>query len=123
MAELWEVTRNAHRMCDAYDCDHCPITYESVLCALASDKDLTYGVIKKFESKVMQWAKDHPEPRYPTWEEWHTKNFPDVIGNLTPCTFAPISELRCAETNCRACRSRPIPADIAKKLGIRPKEV
>ena len=123
MAEFVEVIRQAHRMCDVYECDHCPLTYESVLCALASDEDLTYGVIKKFESKVMQWAKEHPEPQYPTWEEWHTKNFPDVIGNLTPCTFAPISELRCAETNCRACRSRPIPADIAEKLGIRPKEV
>lgn len=123
MAEFLEVMRQAQRMCDTYDCDHCPLTYESVLCALASDKDLTYAVIKKFESKVMQWAKEHPEPQYPTWEEWHTKNFPDVVGNLTPCTFAPISELRCAETNCRACRSRPIPADIAKKLGIRPKEV
>ena len=122
MAEFLEVMRQAQRMCDTYDCDHCPLTYESVLCALASDKDLTYAVIKKFESKVMQWAKDHPEPRYPTWEEWYTENFPDARRTLTPCTFAPISEVRCAETNCRACRSRPIPADIAKKLGIRPKE-
>lgn len=123
MAEFVEVIRQAHRMCDAYDCDHCPITYESVLCALASDKDLTCAVIKKFESKVMQWAKEHPEPRYPTWEEWHSENFPNASATFTPCTFTSTSELGCAATNCRACKSRPIPADIAKKLGIKPKEV
>ena len=122
MAEFWKVMRNAHRMCDAYDCDHCPLTCESVLCALASDKDLTYAVIKKFESKVMQWAKEHPELQYPTWAEWHKENFPNASAILTPCMFASISELGCAKTNCRACKSRPIPADIAKKLGIRPKE-
>ena len=123
MAEFREVIRQAHRMCDTYDCDHCPLTYESVLCALASDKDLTYAVIKKFESKVMQWAKEHPEPQYPTWAEWHKENFPNASAIFAPCTFASTSELGCAKTNCRACKSRSIPADIAKKLGIRPKEV
>lgn len=123
MAEFAEVMRQAHRMCDVYDdCNDCPLSSSNVQCAMAWNY-YTDAVLKEFEQTVRQWAKEHPEPQYPTWEEWHTKNFPDVIRNLTPCTFAPISELRCAETNCRACRSRPIPADIAKKLGIRPKEV
>lgn len=130
MAELWEVTRNAHRMCDAYDCDHCPITYVSVLCALASDEGLTYGVIKKFESKVMQWAKEHPEPQYPTWKEWKEENFPDAPVGLTPCSFMSrerqgkiMGEEECVFLNCADCMNTSIPADIAKKLGIRPKEV
>lgn len=129
MAEFVEVMRQAHRMCDAYDCDHCPITYESVLRALASDKDLTYAVIKKFESKVMQWAKEHPEPQYPTWEEWKKENFPDALVGLTPCYFMSIERQEeimgreCGSLNCADCLNTSIPADIAKKLGIRPKEV
>lgn len=130
MAEFWKVMRNAHRMCDAYDCDHCPLTCESVLCALASDKDLTYAVIKKFESKVMQWAKEHPEPQYPTWREWKNENFPDAPVGLTPCSFMSrerqvkiMGEEECVFLSCADCVNTPIPADIAKKLGIRPKEV
>ena len=123
MAEFAEVMRQAHRMCDVCKCDDCPMADHVDMCGLIHSKYRKEGILLEFERIVMQWAKEHPEPQYPTWEEWHTKNFPDVVGNLTPCTFAPISELRCAETNCRACRSRPIPADIAKKLGIRPKEV
>lgn len=129
MAEFWEVTRNAHRMCDAYECDHCPITYESVLCALASDKDLTYAVIKKFESKVMQWAKEHSEPQYPTWKEWQEENFPDIGSKLKPCNFMMAGKWlniiggSCDCLTCDDCIRQPIPAGIAKKLGIRPKEV
>lgn len=129
MAEFAEVMRQAHRMCDAYDCDHCPLTCESVLCALASDKDLTYAVIKKFESKVMQWAKEHPEPQYPTWREWKNENFPDAPVGLTPCSFMSrerqakiMGEEECVFLSCADCVNTPIPADIAKKLGIRPKE-
>lgn len=129
MAEFVEVIRQANRMCDAYDCDHCPLTCESVLCALASDKDLTCSVIKKFESKVMQWAKEHPEPQYPTWEEWQTNTFPGDLNRLGPCHFMDVSAWesiigkKCNGIECSECRTYPIPADIAKKLGIRPKEV
>ena len=129
MAEFWEVIRQAHRMCDAYDCDHCPITCESVLCALASDKDLTCSVIKKFESKVMQWAKEHSEPQYPTWKEWQEENFPDIGSKLKPCNFMMAGKWLniigggCDCLTCDDCIRQPIPADIAKKLGIRPKEV
>ena len=49
-----------------------------------------------FEKIVMDWAEAHPEPVYPTWLEW-------------------------LDNNNRLLRDR-IPADIAEKLGIRPKE-
>lgn len=128
MAEFLEVMRQAQRMCDTYDCDHCPLTYESVLCALASDKDLTCSVIKKFESKVMQWAKEHSEPQYPTWKEWQEENFPDIGSKLKPCNFMMAGKWlniiggSCDCLTCDDCIRQPIPADIAKKLGIRPKE-
>ena len=124
MAEFAEVMRQAHRMCDVYEyCNDCPMSSSNVQCALACDEDYTDAVLKEFEQTVMQWAKEHPVPQYPTWAEWHKENFPNASAIFAPCMFASISELGCAVTNCRACKSRPIPADIAKKLGIRPKEV
>lgn len=123
MAEFLEVMQQAHRMCDAYDdCNDCPLSSSNVQCAMAWNY-YTDAVLKEFEQTIMQWAKEYPEPQYPTWAEWHKENFPNASAIFTPCMFASISELGCAKTNCRACKSRPIPADIAKKLGIRPKEV
>lgn len=123
MAEFLEVMRQAHRMCDAYDdCNDCPLSSSDVQCAMAWNY-YTDAVLKEFEQTVRQWAKEHPEPQYSTWAEWHKENFPNASAIFAPCMFASISELGCAATNCRACKSRPIPADIAKKLGIRPKEV
>lgn len=123
MAEFAEVMRQAQKICDTYKCDDCPMVDHVDMCGLIHSKYRKAGFLLEFEQIVMQWAKEHPEPQYPTWEEWHKENFPNASANFTPCTFASTSELGCAKTNCRACRSRPIPADIAKKLGIRPKEV
>lgn len=39
--------------------------------ALAAEQ---YGAMKSdpeaVEKRVLEWAKDNPEPRYPTWGEW-----------------------------------------------------
>lgn len=66
---------------------------------------------KKFEELVMAWVAEHPEPVYPTWGEWlmsigvingvHPHGATDALGNL----------------------KKPIPADIAERLGIKPKDV
>lgn len=130
MAEFAEVMRQAHRMCDVYDdCNDCPMNSSNVLCALASDEDYTDAVLKEFEQTVMQWAKEHPEPQYPTWKEWKNENFPDAPVGLTPCSFMSrerqakiMGEEECVFLSCADCVNTPIPADIAKKLGIRPKE-
>ena len=123
MAEFLEVMRQAHRMCDVCKCDDCPMADHVDMCGLIHSKYRKEGILLEFERIVMQWAKEHPEPQYPTWAEWHKENFPNASAIFTPCTFTSASELGCAATNCRACKSRPIPADIAKKLGIQPKEV
>lgn len=124
MAEFKEVMRQAKRLCEAQDgenpCDECPIT------------DYCMGklyVIGKYavpiEEYVTKWAKEHPEPQYPTWEEWlkATFNTTNAFG-FHPCTFVngrmcDISE--CSGKTCKVCREQPIPAGIAEKLGIRPK--
>ena len=89
----------------------------------------TYEELLVIEQTVMQWAKEHPEPQYPTWKEWQNENFPDAPVEMSPCSFMSrerqgnIMGKGCEFLVCSNCISAPIPADIAKKLGIRPKEV
>lgn len=66
------------------------------------------------------WAKEHPAPRYPTWREWQKNVFPDAGDDMYPCNFLSYAECGCKWPSCIECRERPIPADIAAKLGIRP---
>ena len=66
------------------------------------------------------WAKEHPEPRYPTWAEWQHSMFPDASVKMMPCSFTSNDKLGCRGLICLECRKQPIPADIAEKLGIKP---
>jgi hypothetical protein len=75
------------------------------------------------EQTVAAWAAEHPEPVYPTWEEWLVANGimePDNVrlnGNYRfyyngkPVYNIPSPKM-----------FDPIPADLAQKLGIEPKE-
>ena len=57
---------------------------------------------------IVKWAKENPEPVYPTWKEY----FAMLYGSgLFGEPLAAIGKL-CEES---------IPADIARKLGIEPK--
>lgn len=127
MAEFVEVMRQAQKICDTYKCDDCPMADHVDMCGLIHSKYRKAGFLLEFERIVMQWAKEHPEPQYPTWEEWQRENFPDAPVRLTPCSFMfrerweEIMGKKCFK--CADCVNTPIPADIAKKLGIQPKEV
>ena len=68
------------------------------------------------------WAKEHPEPRYPTWNEWQNSMFPDAEGDMSPCEFGNRDRFNCEGKTCDECTQQQIPADIAAKLGIRPIE-
>ena len=57
----------------------------------------------------MQWAAEHPDPVYPTWGEWLVKMGVAEIGSGMLGIQPAIAE-------------QPIPADIAGKLGVKPKE-
>ena len=80
----------------------------------------------RVEKIAMDWAAKNPASTYPTWEEWRVANFPDTSSPITPCHFMTTSEWYdisgCVCEVCAVCRSKPIPAYIAKKLGIKPKE-
>lgn len=98
------------------DCMHCP---------LADDFGCTHGyiladILKKKE-EIAKWLKEHREPVYPSWEEWQSEEFPDASTNILPCWYLPKDPTMCNTVGgCERCRSHPIPAEIAEKLGIKP---
>jgi hypothetical protein len=104
MAEFAEVSRQWGRMCKTMDtlygdkcCDVCSLGG----CGAVYEQDGTEDYAE-IERKVMEWAKENPEPVYPSWGEWLQR----LYNN----------------TNYAGIFITPIPADIAQKLGIEPKE-
>ena len=123
MAEFQEVMRQRERMCDKWKhpecgCFGCPIEmYEDCMNPPAD-------VLENYEAAIMKWAKEHPEPVYLSLEEWQKENFPDAVFSILPCHFTngvcPMPEDPSVGA-CITCRKQPIPAEIAKRLGIPPK--
>ena len=95
--EFLEVMRQLDKLCCQNNCGpECPMD-ENDCCkkiGYCSDPRLA----ERIERVVMQWAADHPDPIYPTWQEWFD-------------TFESGIDV-----------DEPIPADIAQKLEIEPKE-
>ena len=121
MSEFTDVMRQARRMCKTQeDCERCPIwNPDEFFCKIDTTCDSDDSAI---ESIIMQWAAKHPEPSYPTWREWQNSVFPDAEIDITPCTFGSRDRFKCEGKTCYVCMDQQIPADIAEKLGIKPKE-
>lgn len=123
MAQFSEVMRQARRMCESFsdgDCSECPIGDVKVLeCGITVTSRMD---CEEVERRVMQWAAEHPERVYPTWREWQNSTFPDAGRYIMPCEFESKNRFKCNEKTCYQCVTEPIPADIAEKLGIKPKE-
>lgn len=126
MAEFQVVMREVRRMCREHGstCMGCPIfnfnLFGNSSCKL---KEGIYGEadFKELEAAVMKWANEHPEPRYPSWNEWQKANFPEACEQLCLKSFMNRIEAECSHFElCDECLNRPITADIAEKLGIKP---
>ena len=124
MAEFVDVLKMARRMCESIDkCGDCPLMDASTdLCYLDkcpkeyNDKDFI-----RYEAAIMKWAAENPELRYPTWREWQRNHFPDAAITMRPCVYISYTDARCRDyKDCGDCQSQPIPADVARKLGIKP---
>ena len=126
MAEFMEVMKTARRMCNIMDeCEVCPLYDGFSECCLLSDGALCHmdSDFARYEADIMKWAAENPEVRYPTWREWQQANFPDDADGVHPGAFMSMLDSVCIGFPvCYPCRDRPIPADIAEKLGIKPKE-
>lgn len=113
VAEFQEVIEQFKRLCDSanQDCSSCRLGNMS-----CSIKDIVDNSVE-FEKRVMSWAAEHPEPIYPTWEEYFVSK-----GLLKPYWnengTAPYDMYKYAEL----ALSNTISTDIAQKLGIKPKE-
>lgn len=123
MAQFSEVMKQAKRMCESFSdgCSECPVgDADELECGITATSEMD---CEEVERRVMQWAAEHLEPVYPTWDEWQKSVFPDAETDMIPCAFGSRDRLNCfLEKKCSTCKEQQIPADIAEKLGIKPKE-
>ena len=133
VADFVQTMKDWRRMCDTIQsknqktsigdwCKGCPL---QGLCIIdTSIKDSTNGEFDIIGEQIQAWAADHPEPVYPTWLEWLEKMgiMADIHDRLNSYKQVmevceePLYSIPTAKVFC------PIPADIAQKLGIEPKE-
>lgn len=126
MAEYTEVIKQFKRMCKSVTpikCTRgeCPMGCENI----GQCRKVAFERPAKFEEQVMSWAAEHPEPVYPTWYEW-LESEGILTTEIVPNTSTPYaaSTMQSYMTMIKSTQKMytPIPADIAQKLGIEPKE-
>ena len=125
MAQFVEVMKQARRICLEHpvDCDGCPLhDDDGLVCRFSlGEKYLFYDTAERI---VLKWAKEHPEPVYPSWYQFQETTFPGHTRWICPMAFGiecPSKSTTDAHT-CKVCRDKPIPAVVAENLGIKPKE-
>lgn len=110
MAEFEYIMSQASRLCNMHpECVDCPFIGGCLTPSMRNAKEA--------EQVILDWAKAHPEPVYPSWEEGWKQLFPDgymacpndLFDAHLPCTVG-----------CAQCVERPMPPHIAEKLGIKP---
>lgn len=111
----WKRMCNAMGQEDEYTaCDKCDL--RDFGCPAIYEKECNSADWKHVERVVAKWAAEHPEPVYPTWKKW-------LEEQRVVVHFDSVSEkgtkVKWELTNKSNCR---IPADIAQKLGLQPKE-
>lgn len=116
MVEFREGMKQWRRMCKTYTteddetcCTSCPIMaleYSEHGCDAIFSDWAESADWEEVEDIIETWAAEHPEPVYPTWIE--AMKMYGVVGETGYTYLEPAY--------------KPIPADIAQKLGIEPKE-
>jgi hypothetical protein len=112
VSDFVKTMRNWKRMCNAfvkqYDndcCKYCRLDHLKSCGAIWEIEEGTYGNIAE---TVDAWAAENPEPVYPTFREWLID-----IGVISDMYTHSVIADKIATTH--------IPADIAEKLGLKPK--
>ena len=105
MAEFSELVRIKKKICIKYKssgCIGCPIDCrKGHLCGIISISGYSDNEFMELEEALLSWGAEHPEPVYPSWYEYLTDMYPASWNMI---------------------KDKPIPADLAQKLGIEPKE-
>ena len=125
MAEFAEIVKHARRLCDYYSqnegCRGCPLSRDKTggvsnsLCRTITSIDAQNAI--EIERIVTEWAKEHPEPTYPSWEDGWKSLFPDAE---CPCPNDCFGEECPTNMGCTGCVKRPMNKYVAEKLGIKP---
>lgn len=133
MADFCELMRQWQRMCKSMQQKNMSCKEDCLLGHNPTCGELEYASLEEInnaETVIMKWAAEHPEPVYPTWGEWLESegicfscltNYEHTNGFTIPKVF----EYQIDGKTAFICGDRvnsPIPADIAQKLGIEPKE-
>jgi hypothetical protein len=117
VAEFVQMMKDWQRMCDSMQggirkCDNCPLF--NVLCQYKPNDKADFA---KAEQIIEKWVEDNPEPVYPKWAEWLNSIGVTISDRPFPAPNIPVYVFQV-----NAKMFEPIPADIAQKLGIEPKE-
>lgn len=121
MAEFVEVMRKIRELCNEREgCIGCIMADDHMgwcgvrLCTPRLPED-------EIERRVAQWEAE----KYPTWYEFQVVRFSNHTRWICPMAFGVMCPNNGAGSvkECTECRNKPIPAEIAEKLGIRPREV
>ena len=124
MAEFAEIAKQAKRICEYYSqnegCRGCPLSRDKTgvsnsLCRTITSIDAQNAI--EIERIVTEWAKEHPEPTYPSWEDGWKSLFPDAD---CPCPNDCFGEECPTDMDCTGCVKRPMSKYVAEKLGIKP---
>lgn len=124
MADFVQTMKDWRRMCNACQTEKdisgvcgCYPAGNYATCAMKSmDKEADLACddlyFERLEKTIEVWAAEHPEPVYPTWYAW-LANMCVVPIELPPDQAIMVTDIGLL---------KKIPADIAERLGIKPKE-
>nr|DAG37299.1 MAG TPA: hypothetical protein [Caudoviricetes sp.] len=118
MAEFVVVMRKIRELCDERtECKGC-IMMNDIACGVTTGTPCLSE--EEIERRVAQWEA----AKYPTWYEFQVVRFPNHKRWICPMAFGATCPNNGAgrEKTCAECRNDHIPAEIAEKLGIRPRE-
>ena len=130
IVEFQEVMRQWRRMCNSSmsTCDDCPLrdyafmgdneSCDAIYTDWAGNMDNKDW--EMLEHAVMSWAAENPEPVYPRWVDWLMEQ--GIIPDAYAVEHSTEPGVRVARFFVTIKGFEPIPADIAQKLGIEPKE-
>ena len=123
MADFVQTMKDWRRMCKTFTtdddescCEGCPIMALEIAehgCDAIFSEWADKADWEEVEDVIETWAAEHPVV-YPTWAEWLVDSgvFPQKMSTIPSIAFNTIRDSLSVE----------IPADIAQKLGIKPKE-
>lgn len=115
MAKYAEIMLKLQELCKRQmSCENCTMLIGGMECGASLGSPIL--PVEEIERRLAQW--EAAKSKYPSWAEAWKQLFPDAIP---PCPAKNFCVKGC-DYNCDECRARPIPAEIAEKLGIRPKE-